>query len=79
VNFKQFLRFTSAGIQAWLTIFVTTVYNAVLAIGLFHGKVSFQEYIMAVGPINTMVMAFWLGSETRAAQPLIPPKPDAEQ
>ncbi len=78
---KEFLKRLNAAMQTWLTVFVTTVYNFVLGWGVFSGKLTFKDYIFAVGPINTMVMAFWMGSETALREPGagrrdIPPEPE---
>ncbi len=61
---KGAFSYITAATQTWLTIFVTTIYNFVLAWGVVFGSLTFKDYIFAVGPVNTMVMAFWLGSET---------------
>lgn len=78
---KNFLVRVTAGTQTWLTIFVTTVYNLALLYGVMSQGLSWKDYIFAVGPINTMVMAFWLGSETALRQPPlgVPPQQQEEQ
>lgn len=69
----------TAGTQTWLTIFVTTIYNLILGWGVVTANLTFKDYIFAVGPINTMVMAFWLGSETAMRQPPAPTRPPEEE
>lgn len=59
----------TAGTQTWLTIFVTTFYNVVLGWAVFTGLLKIQDFIMAVGPVNTMVMGFWLGGEAALRDP----------
>ncbi len=61
-------KFTAA-MQAWITLFVATIYNLVLAAGVLNGMLPFKDYIFAVGPVNTMIMAFWLGGELALRDP----------
>jgi hypothetical protein len=74
-KFRAAMAVITAGTQTWLTIFVTTIYNIILGWGVVTANLTFKDYIFAVGPINTMVMAFWLGSETALRQPS-QPRPD---
>lgn len=73
---RRSLAVVTAGTQTWLTIFVTTIYNVILAWGVIAGALPFKDYIFAVGPINAMVFAFWLGSETALRTP--PARPGTE-
>jgi hypothetical protein len=73
---RNFLIRLNAGTQTWLTIFVTTIYNFALLYGVLTGGLTWDNYIMSVGPVNTMVMAFWLGSETAMRQPGVFPSVD---
>lgn len=66
----EFLKKLTAATQTWLTIFVTTLYNFVLVWGVYADKLPFKDYIFAVGPVNAMVMAFWLGRENGRSNPV---------
>lgn len=47
--------------RPYLTFFITLIYNVALLIALYHGKLEVKEYIMAVGPMNAMIIGFWFG------------------
>lgn len=47
--------------RPYLTVVITTIYNAALLVALWMGKLDTKDYITAVGPVNSMVMGFWFG------------------
>jgi hypothetical protein len=50
--------------RPYLTAIVTTVFNGMCAWGVIAGKLSFKDYIMAIGPANAMIIGFWFGERT---------------
>jgi hypothetical protein len=44
-----------------ITVFVTFVYNGALLIAMTLEKLAVSDYILAVGPINAVIMGFWFG------------------
>lgn len=55
-------KFKNTGLSRYvrpiLTLFIAVVFNITLLIGLALGKVSFQEYIATLAPINSMLIGF---------------------
>lgn len=49
-----------------LTFFVTMFFNGTVTWLVLIGKLTPQEYIAAVGPINTMILGFWFGERASA-------------
>lgn len=55
--------------RPYLTILITTIYNATLLIALWKGLLEVKEYILAIGPVNSMVMGFWFGERAALKVP----------
>lgn len=55
--------------RPYLTVLITTIYNVTLLIALYFGKLETKEYIMAIGPVNAMVMGFWFGERAALKRP----------
>lgn len=47
--------------RPYLTVVITTIYNATLLIALVMNKLEVREYILAIGPVNAIIMGFWFG------------------
>lgn len=47
--------------RPYLTVVITTIYNVTLLTALVMDKLEVREYILAIGPVNAMVMGFWFG------------------
>lgn len=56
--------------RPFLTVLVTTLYNGALLVALGMGALNIRDYIMAMGPSNSMIIGFWFGerSAVRAAE-----------
>jgi len=52
-----------------ITFFVVGSFNVALLVGLFTGKVSFQEYMSTLAPINSMLLGFWFGERSALKDP----------
>lgn len=55
--------------RPYLTVLITTIYNVTLLLALYLGKLEVREYILAIGPVNAMVMGFWFGERAALKQP----------
>jgi hypothetical protein len=55
--------------RPYLTVVITTIYNVTLLIALVMNKLEVKEYIMAIGPVNAMVMGFWFGERAALKNP----------
>lgn len=55
--------------RPYLTVLITTIYNVTLLIALYGGKLEVKEYILAIGPVNAMVMGFWFGERAALKRP----------
>lgn len=55
--------------RPYLTVVITTIYNATLMTALVMGKLEVREYILAIGPVNAMVMGFWFGERAALKDP----------
>lgn len=62
--------------RPFLTVLVTTLYNLALLAALGMGTLKISDYIMAMGPSNSMIIGFWFGerSALRAQQADAEPK-----
>ena len=56
-------------VRPYLTFFITTLYNCLLAWALVKGKLKIVEYITAVGPMNAMILGFWFGEKSALKDP----------
>jgi hypothetical protein len=65
----RILALLKLGTQTWLTVFVTTIYNVAMLWGVLRGDLPWKDYVFAIGPANTMVLAYWMGSETALRDP----------
>lgn len=61
INFSGLASGLNKIARPYLTVLITTMYNAALVYGLLRGKIEFKEYIMAMGPTNAMIIGFWFG------------------
>jgi len=52
-----------------ITYSVTGLYNAAMLYGVATGKISFQEYMTAIGPVNALLMGFWFGERSALKDP----------
>ncbi len=67
-------RYKAAGklskmVRPLITFFVVGAFNGALLVGLFTGKVSFQEYMSTLAPINSMLLGFWFGERSALKDP----------
>lgn len=66
-------KYKSMGIGSYvrpvLTFFVAGVFNVALLAGLVVSKVSFQDYITTLAPINSMLLGFWFGERSALKDP----------
>jgi len=67
-------RYKTAGklskmVRPAITFFVVGSFNVALLVGLFTGKVSFQEYMSTLAPINSMLLGFWFGERSALKDP----------
>ncbi len=65
---KTIDRFTRL-VRPVLTFGITGIFNITLLVGLFTGKVSFQEYLTTLAPINSMLIGFWFGERSALKDP----------
>lgn len=56
-------------VRPYLTFFITTLYNVLLAWALVNEKIKVMEYITAVGPMNAMILGFWFGEKSALKDP----------
>lgn len=52
--------------RPYLTVLITTVYNIALLVCLCMNKLGVNDYILAVGPMNAMIIGFWFGERAAA-------------
>lgn len=45
--------------RPFVTAIVTVIYNTALLVGMAMGQLDVQDYILAVGPTNAMIIGFW--------------------
>lgn len=55
--------------RPYLTVLITTIYNVTLLTALVMNKLEVREYILAIGPVNAMIMGFWFGERAALKQP----------
>ncbi len=67
-RFKNINRLSQA-VRPILTFGIAGMFNVAMLIGLFTGKVSFQEYLQALGPTNSMLIGFWFGERSALKDP----------
>lgn len=58
--------------RPYLTVLITTIYNAALLIALYVGQLEVKEYILAIGPTNAMIIGFWFGERAALKTPMGP-------
>lgn len=56
-------------VRPYLTFFITTLYNVVLAWATFTGLLTVSDYMVAVGPINAMILGFWFAEKAALKDP----------
>ena len=52
-----------------MTFFTAGMFNIAMVVGLFLNKISFQEFIATIAPINTMLWGFWFGERSALKDP----------
>lgn len=55
--------------RPYLTVLITTIYNLALLAALYFGKLEVKEYILAIGPMNAMIIGFWFGERAALKRP----------
>jgi hypothetical protein len=60
---------TSKSVRPFVTTFVIITYNAVLIAALVLGVLPIRDYIMAVGPINASIIAWWFAERAALTDP----------
>jgi hypothetical protein len=55
--------------RPYLTAMVATAFNTICGWGVVTGKLPFKDYIMAIGPINSMIVGFWFGERSALKLP----------
>jgi hypothetical protein len=56
-------------VRPYLTMFIATLYNLVLAWGALDGKLDMKDYMTSVGPINAMIIGFWFAEKAALRDP----------
>ncbi len=56
-------------VRPTLTFAITEMFNVAMLVGLFTGKVSFQEYLTTLAPVNSMLLGFWFGERSALKDP----------
>ena len=56
-------------VRPYLTFFIATIYNLLLAWAVLSGKLKVVDYMPAVGPMNDMLLGFWFGEKSALKDP----------
>lgn len=63
--------------RPFLAAVITLLYNLTLMIALIMGQLKVQDYIMAVGPVNGIIVGFWFSKrENKDDEVEGPPTPE---
>jgi hypothetical protein len=49
--------------RPYLTMLVASLFNLVCAWAAVRNKIDMEQYIMAIGPTNAMIIGFWFGEK----------------
>lgn len=60
---------TNSAVRPFLTFFITVLYNLLLAWAVVAGLLKISDYIMAVGPVNAMIIGFWFAEKAALKKP----------
>lgn len=56
-------------VRPYLTFFIATIYNVLLAWAVVADKLSIRDYIVSVGPTNAMIIGFWFAEKAALKDP----------
>lgn len=62
-------------VRPFLTFFISAIYNIILGYACLSGSLSVNDYIVAVGPTNAMIIGFWFAEKAALRDPKISPEP----
>jgi hypothetical protein len=57
-------------VRPYLTMFIATIYNIILAWAVFTGRLPVHDYMMSVAPINSMIIGFWFAEKAALKNPV---------
>jgi hypothetical protein len=60
---------TNHAVRPFLTFFITVLYNTLLAWAVMNDQLKISDYIVAVGPMNAMIIGFWFAEKAALKQP----------
>ena len=56
-------------VRPYLTLFITTLYNVLLAGAVMTNHLTVRDYIVAIGPTNAMILGFWFAEKAALKNP----------
>ena len=56
-------------VRPFLTFFISAIYNIILGYACLFGSLSVNDYIVAVGPTNAMIIGFWFAEKAALRDP----------
>ena len=66
--FRQAIGAINDLVRPFLTFFITTLYNVILAWACFSERITVDQYMAQVGAVNAMIVGFWFGEKKTAVQ-----------
>ncbi len=56
-------------VRPTLTFAITGAFNITLLVGVFTGKITFEQYLTTLAPVNSMLLGFWFGERSALKDP----------